>query len=171
MIAEILSHREELEELCRRFHVRRLDLFGSATGDDFDSERSDLDFLVEFDPRAPGGYADAFFGDSKNRWNSFSAGRWIWSPPQRFAIPISERALRAPGSRCMRREAKGYLHDVAQAAEMIAQFTSGRTFQDYLEDPMLRAAVERKFEIIGEALAQLAKHKAQRQRASASTGG
>ena len=62
MITEISSHREELEELCRRFHVRRLDLFGSATGDDFDSERSDLDFLVEFDPRAPGGYADAFFG-------------------------------------------------------------------------------------------------------------
>jgi uncharacterized protein len=61
MIAEISSHREELEELCRRFHVRRLDLFGSATGDDFDPARSDLDFLVEFDP-PPGGYADAFFG-------------------------------------------------------------------------------------------------------------
>ena len=61
MIAEILSHREELDELCRRFHVRRLDLFGSAAGDDFDAERSDLDFLVEFEP-PPGCYADAFFG-------------------------------------------------------------------------------------------------------------
>ena len=50
MIAEISSHREELRELCRRFHVRRLDLFGSAAGDDFDPERSDLDFLVEFEP-------------------------------------------------------------------------------------------------------------------------
>jgi uncharacterized protein len=53
MIAEISSHREELRELCRRFRVRRLDLFGSATGDDFDPARSDLDFLVEFDPRPP----------------------------------------------------------------------------------------------------------------------
>jgi predicted nucleotidyltransferase len=53
MITEISSHREELEELCRRFHVRRLDLFGSAAGDDFDPARSDLDFLVEFDPRGP----------------------------------------------------------------------------------------------------------------------
>jgi uncharacterized protein len=61
MIAEISSHRPELEELCRRFHVRRLDLFGSAAGDDFDPGRSDLDFLVEFDP-PPGGYADIFFG-------------------------------------------------------------------------------------------------------------
>jgi predicted nucleotidyltransferase len=62
MIAEISSHRPELEELRRRFHVRRLDLFGSAAGDDFDPGRSDLDFLVEFDPASPGGYADAFFG-------------------------------------------------------------------------------------------------------------
>lgn len=62
MIAEILSRKTELEELCRRFHVRRLDLFGSAAGEDFDAERSDLDFLVEFEPAPPGGYADSFFG-------------------------------------------------------------------------------------------------------------
>ena len=55
MIAEIASHREELEELCRRFHVRRLDLFGSAASDGFDPARSDLDFLVEFDPTAARG--------------------------------------------------------------------------------------------------------------------
>ena len=65
MIAEISSRREELEELCRRFHVRRLDLFGSATGDDFDSERSDLDFLVEFDPRAPEALSFTTFFDLK----------------------------------------------------------------------------------------------------------
>jgi predicted nucleotidyltransferase len=53
MIADIALRREELRELCRRFHVRRLDLFGSAAGDDFDPTRSDLDFLVEFGPRAP----------------------------------------------------------------------------------------------------------------------
>ena len=57
----------------------------------------------------------------------------------------------------MRREAKGYLYDIAQAAELIAQFTARKTFQDYLDDPMLRAAAERKFEIVGEALAQLAR--------------
>jgi predicted nucleotidyltransferase len=52
MIADITSHREELRELCRRFHVQRLDLFGSAAREDFDPARSDLDFLVEFDPQA-----------------------------------------------------------------------------------------------------------------------
>ena len=49
MIADLTSHREELRELCRRFHVRRLDVFGSAArGGDFDTARSDVDFLVEF---------------------------------------------------------------------------------------------------------------------------
>ena len=54
MIADIAQHREELRNLCRRFHVRRLDVFGSAARQaDFDPARSDLDFLVEFDSGAP----------------------------------------------------------------------------------------------------------------------
>jgi uncharacterized protein len=48
MIADIALHREELQELCRRFGVRRLDVFGSAARGDFDPARSDVDFLVEF---------------------------------------------------------------------------------------------------------------------------
>jgi hypothetical protein len=46
-------HGEELRDLCRRFHVRRLDVFGSAARDDFDPAKSDLDFLVEFDSHEP----------------------------------------------------------------------------------------------------------------------
>ena len=49
MIAEIAQRRDELRAICRQFHVRRLDLFGSAARDDFDRTNSDLDFLVEFD--------------------------------------------------------------------------------------------------------------------------
>jgi uncharacterized protein len=62
MIADISSRRDELREVCRRFQVRRLELFGSAARDDFDPARSDLDFLVEFQPVPVGAYADAFFG-------------------------------------------------------------------------------------------------------------
>ncbi len=63
MIADISSHREELRELCRRFHVRRLDLFGSAARGDFVPARSDLDFLIEFDSHAPGALSlKTFFG-------------------------------------------------------------------------------------------------------------
>lgn len=57
----------------------------------------------------------------------------------------------------MRLEAKKYLYDVQQAASRIADFTSGKQLEDYRGDAMLRSAVERQFEIIGEALAQLAK--------------
>jgi len=42
----------ELRELCRRYHVTRLDLFGSAATGEFDPSRSDLDFAVALD-RAP----------------------------------------------------------------------------------------------------------------------
>lgn len=39
----------QIESLCRRYRVRRLDVFGSAIRDDFDPERSDVDFLVKFE--------------------------------------------------------------------------------------------------------------------------
>jgi predicted nucleotidyltransferase len=56
------SHRAELAAICRRFHVRKLDLFGSAARDDFDPEHSDFDFLVAFDNDVPTGGFDAYFG-------------------------------------------------------------------------------------------------------------
>ncbi len=51
MHAAIADKKDELAELCRRFDVTRLDVFGSAArGADFDPVASDVDFLVEFDP-------------------------------------------------------------------------------------------------------------------------
>jgi predicted nucleotidyltransferase len=46
-----LDRRERLNALCRRYGVRRLDIFGSANvAGEFNSEESDLDFVVEFEP-------------------------------------------------------------------------------------------------------------------------
>lgn len=61
MLTEIAARREEIAAICRRHHVRRLELFGSAArGVDFDPARSDLDFLVEFSPDRPPTLADFF---------------------------------------------------------------------------------------------------------------
>jgi len=53
------SQQAQINELCRTLGVQRLDLFGSATRDDF-SSASDLDFLVRFDERDPAAYAEAW---------------------------------------------------------------------------------------------------------------
>ncbi len=51
MHATIADKKNELAELCRRYDVVRLEVFGSAArGADFDPATSDADFLVEFDP-------------------------------------------------------------------------------------------------------------------------
>jgi len=54
--------RRELKALCERRGVERLALFGSALRDDFDPEKSDLDFSVTFSPMSPERHAAAYFG-------------------------------------------------------------------------------------------------------------
>jgi len=61
MIPDVADRAAELEQLCRAYHVR-LDLFGSAAAGRFHSERSDLDFLVDFHPLPFSDYADPYFG-------------------------------------------------------------------------------------------------------------
>lgn len=52
----------EVAELCRRYGVRRLELFGSATGPEFDPVRSDVDLIVQFEQHAPFGALDGYMG-------------------------------------------------------------------------------------------------------------
>jgi len=61
MIDQIRQAKSELAEICRRHNVRRLDLFGSAVGANFDPPTSDLDFLVEFGPFTKGEYSEHYF--------------------------------------------------------------------------------------------------------------
>lgn len=44
-----------------------------------------------------------------------------------------------------------YIWDMLDAAQATREFVTGRTFDDYLNNRMLRGAVERHLEIIGEA--------------------
>jgi predicted nucleotidyltransferase len=50
----IFIPKDRIADFCRRHHIRRLSVFGSALREDF-REDSDVDILVEFEPgHAPG---------------------------------------------------------------------------------------------------------------------
>jgi len=48
MVAVVEEHRSQIDALCRKYQVVRLELFGSAARGDFRPGQSDLDFFVEF---------------------------------------------------------------------------------------------------------------------------
>lgn len=57
----------------------------------------------------------------------------------------------------MQRDPRAFLWDLREAAQAIQSFTAGLDVNGYVGNELVQAAVERKFEVIGEALNQLAK--------------
>lgn len=95
MSPQVAQSRQAIEQLCRDFHVRRLELFGSAAAGSDRPGESDLDFLVEFERLPPGAYADAYFGLME------ALGRLFERPidlvvSSAIRNPISARRSRAP---------------------------------------------------------------------------
>ena len=54
MIALIENKRDEIAALCRKYRIKRLDVFGSAATGEFDPKTSDIDFLVDLGGYEPG---------------------------------------------------------------------------------------------------------------------
>jgi len=101
MIREIEEQRTAIENLCRRFRVHRLELFGSAAAGVFNPQSSDLDFLVEFDALQANEYADAYFGLLEALTNLFRrhvdlvVAQSVKNPYLRESIQRSRRLLYA----------------------------------------------------------------------------
>ena len=57
----------------------------------------------------------------------------------------------------MQRDPRVYLLDIQEASRAAIRFCAGKTFANYLDDDMLRMAVERALSIVGEAVMQLVK--------------
>ena len=145
-----------IAELCRRFGVRRLDLFGSAATGRFDPSRSDLDFLVEFEPESRGKSYFSLLEEFEKLFGrrvDLMTEPGLENPYLRRRIESERRTLFPTAM--ISNQAAGFLWDARRAAERITRFTAGKTYDDYLDDDMLRAAVERQFEIIGEAFVGL----------------
>ena len=66
MIELIEQNIEPLRQLCDKYHVAHLSIFGSGTTEQFDPDQSDLDFLVSFKPLKSNEYADTYFGLSED---------------------------------------------------------------------------------------------------------
>ena len=62
MVRILEEKRDAIADLCLRYGVVRLEVFGSSLREDFRPDQSDLDLLVEFGPMDPYQRADAYFG-------------------------------------------------------------------------------------------------------------
>lgn len=81
---------EKLRETCKRWHIRRLAIFGSALRDDFGPD-SDVDVLVEFEEGHTPGWEIVDIGEDLS---SVFGGRYVDIVDPQFLIPgIKERAL------------------------------------------------------------------------------
>ena len=58
----------------------------------------------------------------------------------------------------MQHDSRAYLYDVISAAESIQKFITERSYDEYVADLLVRSAIERQFEIVGEALTRIARH-------------
>ena len=108
MIREVTQQHSALVELCRRYRVRRFQLFGSATTGTFASGKSDLDFLAEFtDTRNPD-YADRYFDFAKALEDLF----------KRHVDVLTQRAIRNPYFRA----------EIERTVELVYEDRSQKTF-------------------------------------------
>ncbi len=62
MHAHVETHRPAIAEVCRRFGIRRLEVFGSAAAGGFDPQRSDVDVLVQFGSAGSADPLGEYFG-------------------------------------------------------------------------------------------------------------
>ena len=173
----VISERmEDLARLCEERRVARLDVFGSAVTGEFNPETSDLDFLVAFrepsddgfDNRIALGYAlETLFGrkvdvvsersitDPYFRANVEDTREPVY--PKSSASTPPRKNGRGDKAVIMRRIQCSLLRDIVEYGETLQRLTAEKTLADYLRDMWLRAAVERCYITIGEAMAQMAK--------------
>lgn len=105
MLREVEQQRQALADLCRRYRIRRLQLFGSAATGAFVPDASDLDFIAEFADTQAADYADRYFDFAEALERLFN----------RRVDVITQRAIRNPYFRAqVERTAQVIYEDHAQ---------------------------------------------------------
>lgn len=93
MNGAILQHLCQIQELCVRFGVSRLELFGSAAGPTFDPGSSDFDFLAEFENIQPGSDYGVRYLDFAAALESVLGRRVDILTPRSIKNPYFQRAI------------------------------------------------------------------------------
>jgi len=121
----ITQNLPEIIRICTHRKVRRLAVFGSATDDRFNPQKSDLDLLVEFEKMQPAEHAEQYFGLAEDLERLLN--RPVTSSnPGLSVIRISGSPLKKHRLKSMLpHETKKYLFDIAEACDLIGQFTKG----------------------------------------------
>jgi uncharacterized protein with HEPN domain/predicted nucleotidyltransferase len=153
-----------IEEFCRRWDVAELSLFGSLARGDF-REDSDADVLVTFREGVSRSIEDhvlmleqlrEIFG----REVDLVQERLLENPYRRHNILLDKKVLYPPAaaSRDVIRDGASrfdrdisLILDILKAGHSVIAAIEGKTFEDYMDDEILRAAVERFLITIGEA--------------------
>ena len=104
MISLIVNNTARIAELCRRQKVKKLEVFGSATTDRFDSETSDVDMIVDLGPYSDDiadRYLDLAYGleEILGRSVDLITSRSIRNPYFRLAIDSQRETVYEDGNR------------------------------------------------------------------------
>jgi uncharacterized protein with HEPN domain/predicted nucleotidyltransferase len=158
---------DDIAEFCQRWHIQEFGLFGSVLRTDFRPE-SDVDVLIEVDQAAHHRpfhreQAQAELAQRMGRKVDLTQKRLLTNPFSQAEILKTYRVIYPPeaanfttlieGDKAMTEQVRDQaaLLDMVKAMQAIARFLTGRDFDDLLADELLRSAVERQLEILGEA--------------------
>jgi len=178
---------EQLEDICRKYRVRSMLLFGSALGDRFTPQTSDIDVAVEFEQRLDlpwhgqvtglmaelsdlfGREVDVIDQDQvRNQYlRDNIAGRNLLIYGEE-TTPVNPGTAVMNEQQQQRNRVIGVLTDIINCCDQLLAFVKDKSRDDFLQDKMLQLATERLFITIGEAANGLRKADPQAEQAIAS---
>jgi uncharacterized protein with HEPN domain len=140
--------KSKIEVFCKKWKIIEFSFFGSVLRDDFRPD-SDVDVLVVFDPNAK----ISLFDLMKRIYPKFLGAPWIWlnvQPLNKAETPFEKETYFLQRLPIMPQD-NSLLIDILDACQRLKKLQSETSYPEFLHDDTRILAVERLFEIMGEA--------------------